>query len=320
MRNNFIRRVSIIRLAALTLLALCFVQPHIRAQETERVTSATARPDDGVVILTSSIPSWGMGRGEKSRLTVFNPNESKKTEMTRQVAFVQTMLLDERGAVIAQSGEIAILPGQLRSFDFYRDSIPLAGEPGSGRLQVSGQIRHRFLSIVDRTKLTVFPASVELINETGQTTAHFEPTFLGGVTVASGDINGSLRTDFLVGILPGQTLLLTGLNMIDPESRGREEPVKLQAQVFDKDGNVIGQSGVVEVPPGQFRTHRFNYDDLPAPAEPGTGRNQIRTIALWGVRHSFFGVASLEIVDRGTGRSALLISSKPKEIVVVGSK
>jgi hypothetical protein len=322
MRVNLIRQNSIVRLAALAMFALCFVQLQICAQETERNTSATARPDDEVVILTSSIPSWGMSRGEKSRITVFNKNESKKSELTRQVSFIQTMLLDARGAVIAQSEEIAIPPGGFRYFDFHRDSIPLAGDPGTGRLQVSGQIRHKFFSIVDRSKLTIFPATVELVKETGQTTVHFEPTFSGGVTVASGDIDGSLSTDFLVGITPGQTLLITGLNTIDPESRRRVETVELSVIVYARDGNVIAESDVVEVPPGQFRTLRFNYEDLQAPAEPVTGRSQFLTTALWGVSRSrqFFGDASLEIVDRSTGRSTLLRWSKPKEIVVVGSK
>jgi hypothetical protein len=134
--------------------------------------------------------------------------------------------------------------------------------------------------------------------------------------------SSSARNDFLVGLVPGQTLLVSGLNEIDPESSWRVEPVHLQVKVYDRDGNVIGESDVAEIPPGQFRTFRFKYEDLPAPAEPGTGRNQIRTLALWGFsgRHHFSGVASLEVVDNSTGRSTLLFSQKPKEIVVVGSK
>ena len=144
----------------------------------------------------------------------------------------------------------------------------------------------------------------------------------GKIAAVAANRVSSARNDFLVGLTPGQTLLVSGLNAIDPESSGQVEPVNLRVKVNDKDGNVIGESDLVEIPPGQFRTLRFKYEDLPAPPEPGTRRNQVRTLALWGLStsHPFFGVASLEVVDNSTGRSALLISQKPKEIVVVGSK
>jgi hypothetical protein len=76
--------------------------------------------------------------------------------------------------VIAAGDEITLEPGEFHSFDFNRDDIGLAGEPGTGRLQVRTEVRCRTFSIVDRTRITPeeIPTSLELIdNRTGKTTA-----------------------------------------------------------------------------------------------------------------------------------------------------
>src|SRR5262245_8330080 len=153
MRGGYIHHVSIIRLGALALFALCLVQPKVRAQEE--------------VSLVFHTISLGMARGQTARFTIFNPNDPVKTELTRQVTFVEVMLLDARGAVIAQSDEIAIPPGAFRSVDFKRADLPVAGE----RVQTRAQVRYRSFYLVDRTRAIGFPpTSIELIDDdTGHT-------------------------------------------------------------------------------------------------------------------------------------------------------
>jgi len=162
MRIGYIHHVSIIRLGALALLVLCLFQPKVRAQEE--------------VSLVFHTISWGMARGQTARFTIFNPSEPVNTELTRQVTFVEMMLMDARGAVIAQSDEIAIPPGEFFSFDFDRTDFALSGESGGGRLQMLVRLE---ASATDPYSFTQDPkatgplaTSLELIdNSTGRTTA-----------------------------------------------------------------------------------------------------------------------------------------------------
>jgi hypothetical protein len=153
MRSNLTRHARISRLAALALLGLCFVQPHARAQAE-------------VSFVFHTIP-WGMVRGQTARFSVFNPNEPSEPE--RGMVFIQVVLFDASGAVIATSDEIAISPGEFRSVDFNHDDLTVAGEPGTGRVQTHAQVRYRSFFLVDRTRAIGLPTSLELIdNSTGR--------------------------------------------------------------------------------------------------------------------------------------------------------
>jgi hypothetical protein len=172
MQCNLIHQNLVARLIALTLLIGCFAELQISAQDFDgKATTSTGRsePDKMSALLHTS--SWGMTCGQTARLIVVNPIEPSERE-SQQMLFVQVVLFDANGAVIAESDEIAIPPGEIRSVDFNRDAISLAGEPGSGRLQVRAQVRYRSFFLVDRTRAIGFPASLELIdNLTGQTQA-----------------------------------------------------------------------------------------------------------------------------------------------------
>ena len=112
-----------------------------------------------------------MVRGQTTRVSVVNLNEPPVREQQRRMVFVQVMLFDAGGAMIAESDEIAIPSGESRSVDFNRDTLSVAGDD-SGRLQVRAQIRYRPFPIVDRSQLTLWPTSTQLIdNITGRTEA-----------------------------------------------------------------------------------------------------------------------------------------------------
>ena len=160
MRINFTRHGSITQLAALALLAFCLIQ--LPARIAQGVTSITAQQsnqnDDDVVELSSSIP-LGMGREQTMRFTLFNPPDSQREPLR-----VHVKLYDQRGNVIAESAEVAIPQGEFRSFDFNRSNIPLAGEGGTGRLQVRGTItvfEHKDINGVVRIQ---FPTVVEVMD------------------------------------------------------------------------------------------------------------------------------------------------------------
>jgi hypothetical protein len=78
-----------------------------------------------------------------------------------------------------------------------------------------------------------------------------------------------------VGIAPRQSLRLTAVNADEPAAGGtRTEPINMQVKAFDRDGNVIGGSDAVVIPPGQFRTVRLDYGDLATPGS--SARQQVR--------------------------------------------
>jgi hypothetical protein len=170
MHSNLIRHHAIIRQAALTLLVVCFAQQGICAQQPEGKSATTAghsEPDEVRAVRYSY--AWVLIRGQTARISVVNPNEPSEREQ-RQTVFIQVVLFDADGAVIAESDEIAILPGKFCSVDFNRDALSLAGEPGSGRLQTRAQVRYRSFYLLDRTRAIGFPTAIELIdNLTGQT-------------------------------------------------------------------------------------------------------------------------------------------------------
>jgi len=107
----------------------------------------------------------------------------------------------------------------------------------------------------------------------------------------------------LLGLGRGDMMRYTAFNPVTTKSGSPNEPISLRLRVFDAQGNVIAESPEVRIPPGEFRSVDFNHDELPIAGEPGTTRKQIRTQALWGLRHrnTIHVPTSLEIVDSTTG-------------------
>lgn len=153
MRINFTRHIRIPRLAALALLALCLVQTQIRAQ--------------GMTEYILIAPSVGFAGNQTLRFTLLNPNEPD-SQGGREPVRAKVKLYDASGNVIAESDEVRIPAGEFRSFDFKRSDIPLAGEPGTGRLQIKGTWT---MTVQDAAaQIDGFLASVEIVdNKTGKT-------------------------------------------------------------------------------------------------------------------------------------------------------
>jgi hypothetical protein len=115
MIGNITRKLLNAKLAALALLAMCLVQPQVRAQEEVSVVFHTI--------------SWGMVRGQTARFSVFNTNKPSERDRRLRIVFFQVMLFNASGALIANGDEIAIPPGEFRSVDFNRDDLPAEEKP-----------------------------------------------------------------------------------------------------------------------------------------------------------------------------------------------
>lgn len=252
-----------------------------------------------------------MVSGERVRFTVGNTNEPVKTELTRQVTIVVD-LLDARGALIAQSNEVAIPPGEFRSVDFKRDDLPLAGE----RVQTRAQVRYRSFYLVDRTRAIGFPpTSIELIDDvTGHSTllVSQKPKEIGVVSSTLMELPVIVYAGrSLIGLTYGQTLLVNALYPGDPADPQRR-PVRARVRLYDANGALLAQSAEATIAPGEFHSFGFDRALIPAAGEPGSGRLPMR-VSLEATRdpYSFTQdpkatgllATSLELIDNSTGRT-----------------
>jgi hypothetical protein len=304
MRYKIEQHPRIVGMILLALFTVCFLQLITAAKP-------LGAPDPSIIIVQST--PIGLARGQSLRLTGLNPDEpgSQAPDGRRYKMLVAVLILD--GTVVAQSDEFTIEPGTFRSFDFDRDDLHLAGEPGTGRVQLSAQVRYRFFSLVDRTQLP--PASLEILDiETGITTAatSHKPKEIVVVGSRLNDPHVFTRDLRSTGMVHGQTLRFSLLNPNDPSQASGREPVRAQVRLFDANGRQLAQSSVVAIPAGEFRSFDFNRDDLPLAGEPGTGRLQLRgKIILWvrdGSARSGF-CTSVELIKTSTGETTVIEST-----------
>jgi hypothetical protein len=255
-----------------------------------------------VTVIQDTAPV-GLIYGQTLRYTwafITRPLHNREFEPLR----IRVRLLDADGSVISQEEAAAVGAGQFQSFDFNRDLISLAGEPGTGRLQTRLEatlvvIQSRTGSVLEQSILQTFANAVEVIdNSSGRSTVRFSGT-KGNQIISAGN-------DYLIGIVPGQSLRVSAAIADNPGS-SEAEPINFKLRAYDRAGNVIGESDEVEVPRGQFRTIRFNYEDLRVTSEPGTGRKQVRLrmFAIVDRTHLSPILASFETVEDSTGKTSI---------------
>src|SRR5262245_15959359 len=308
MRNTLLCHDSQVRRAALALLALCLIQPQVRAQEE--------------VSLVFHTLSWGMVRGQTARFTVFNPDEPLERE--RLEVFVQVTLLDARGVAIAQSNEIAIPPGAFRSVNFKRDDLPVAGDL-AGRVQTRAQVRYRSFYLVDRTQLTVWPTSIELIDDvTGRTTPLIsqkpkEIVVVGSKSSAMAPAQPLTELPVIVyagrvlmGLAYGQRLRVNASYPGAP-ANPQCQSVRARVRLYGANGALLVQSAEAIIAPGEFHSFDFDREEIPASGEPIGGRLPMRVSLEASATDPSSSAqdpnatgplaTSLELFDTNTGRT-----------------
>ena len=149
MRINYRRGTRINRMATIVLLTVLSFQLPAGAQPLAQDNTTTKT---GATALVALAP------GDTLRFTAFNPAPAGEVG---EPIIMQMRLYNEKGRVIANSTEVAIPPGEFRTISFKRDELPLAGEPGTGILQVRTVPLWHFTSSIPvkiTTSLEVMPA------------------------------------------------------------------------------------------------------------------------------------------------------------------
>lgn len=232
------------------------------------------------------------------------------------MVFVQVMLFDASGAVIANSDEITIPPGEFRSVDFSFDDLSLAADL-AGRVQTRAQVRYKSFFLVDRTRAIGFPTSIELIDAgTGHTTLFVsqEPpqvyvldTRASQTVVELPVIVYACRP--LVGLTDGKTLRVNAFYR-ERQSGGA---VRARVSLYGANGALLAQSAQATIESGGFHSFDFDRAGIPASGEPVGRRLQMRVgLDVATTDPSSFTrdpeatgpvATSLELIDNSTGRT-----------------
>jgi len=140
------------------------------------------------VTIIQDMASIGLTYGQTMRVTLFNPpspGTATGTDAQRKPVGGHVKVFDGSGALIAQSPELLIPPGEFRFFDFKRAALPLPGESDTGRLQA----RTSIVVTTPTTNLEQTPLAptIEVIDDiTGRTLYSAGKTFLIFVSTPTG--------------------------------------------------------------------------------------------------------------------------------------
>lgn len=128
----------------------------------------------------------GFVPGQILRLSVATPPDSTGGASPREPLRVEVRAFDQDGNVLIETG-IELRPGQIRIIDLDRDAIALAGEDGTGRVQVGMQLFFTGKLKLKTGELPAAPALEIVDKSTGKTAAIAIPSLLQSTKSASGD-------------------------------------------------------------------------------------------------------------------------------------
>jgi prepilin-type processing-associated H-X9-DG protein len=284
MKRYIARHVLTAKVTALMLLTLCILQAQIRAQ--------------GMTSYIVIFPSVGLVPGQSLRLTLFNPNGTPVRAQARS---------HHSGGVNVCFGDGSvrfIQPGAFYSFVITRYDIPLPGDERTGRIQMLPSVSLTFSEAI--LPVVVSMETISISDGTSNTVFFSEvipsaPNSGGGKDI----LIGGYGSDYLMGIVPGQTLRVTLFNPPASETDTARQPANAHVKVFDGRGNQIAQSAELAILPGESRSFDFDRAALHLAGEPGTNRAQVRIKPFFDFKSERL-VRSFEIVDNNTGKTVVL--------------
>lgn len=251
MQGRSFHQMSIALLTALALLVSCLFQSTVVAQD----------PDEPILISRA----FGLSRDQGVRLTVFMP------EGPAGVSHVK--VFDSTGLPVAESPEVRISGGSFHSFHFEPGDIHLEGEEGTGRRQLRASCWIRVNGPWDGKA----SATLEVIEASRGITDGASNTLLVSEHCLGCSPLGPAEdlSDFLFGIVPGQSVRVSVFDPEEPNSEARPiREIIVTVKVLDVSGKEVAVSREVKILPAQFGWVTFDYSDLAIAAESRTGRKQ----------------------------------------------
>ena len=283
MKSYIARNILIAKLAALALIALCFLQAPARAQGMT-----------GYIVI---FPSVGLGADQSVRFTIFNPNG----EPVRAQAQIH-----HTGGIQGCLADGSVRAGAFQAFDFKRIDIPLPGEGGTSRVQLYGSV---MLSISEAIKPIVASMEIIEVKDGTSNTVFVAEKILSQIGGSGNDtLTSGFGNDIMMGVGPGQKVRVTIFNSPFSGSEAQSEPVGGHVKVFDRSGNLIAQSPELAIPSGESRSFDIDRFAISLPGEPGTNRASVRIKPFYNFRSERLSpvLTSFEIVDNRTGKTVVL--------------
>ena len=262
MRINFAQRTRIQILVTLLLFTYCLI--HLPAR-----TQGQSGSGGGKVIMQDLHFIFGLGHGEKGRITVVNRDDSDPIHANLMVFGVAGNVLIEQATIIP--------PRAFRYMDVDPDEIRLREDE---RLQMAAsvQLKKSDGGIWDTTLASKLPAvSGEIINTSnGQDSIWIDvgsPVMTapdGRKYIFDGTSNTIAFGEGLVsfGLAPLQTARVSAFN------RDPTQAIKITLRVWDLEGNRVAQRETI-IPPGRLGYIDVAHEELDLIREPVTGRVQL---------------------------------------------
>jgi hypothetical protein len=255
----------------LALIVASLFQLTTQAKTTNAAAAQSSNTGDDGLISFWDLNSIGLAPGDSLVATLFNaavPGQPAGQPTLGEPITWTYRVSNTSGSVILERS-VDVPANQFQSIVVTYDELTIDGERDTGRKQVGvcNQLRTPPLWGLQQRAV----ATLELVDSAGRTRVAITDGTSNTIFFSSGIGGGT----WLVGVAPRQSLRLTAFNADESAAGGtRTEPISMQVKAYDKDGNMIGGSDVVEIPSGQFRTVRLDYGDLTTPGS--SGRQQVR--------------------------------------------
>ena len=221
---------------------------------------AQAQTGDGSVRFVS-YASVGIVHGQKVRLSVANTEESGGS-LSLSFSFYLAHGTNASSSVpLYESDWIKVPAKEFRYSDVSREELNTQGEPETGRAQMIVKVT---IIAPAGANADDFPASLEIL-QSGETVDSKYRLIL----VAA---KRSKQMNAPIGFNPGERLRYT---FFYPNEEG-DQPVSVQAYIYDSYGNLLTQTDPVVLLPGDSHVFDIDRDNLRVPGDEKSGRLQVR--------------------------------------------
>lgn len=230
------------------LVVTCLIQTHVQAQEKNQYFLFA--------------PPLSIGPGQSTRFTLFVPEGIPIR--------AQPKLFDEHNRMILES-PVASIPASLPfTWTFTHSQVAeVTRTPGVNNFRL-------FVSSDSSQKIRAFVISIQTINQStgGITDGTSNTIFVGerSPSTSTDQTPGTLTQNYMASVVPGQPLMLSTLNPVQP-GKVFGEPITFTVTIT-LGGSPIATIPAITIPANEFRT--LTFDTTSWTPDPLTGRANVR--------------------------------------------